>query len=205
MKDTSGRTIVLEAGDALIVVDVQNDFLPGGALAVSDGDAVLEPLNRAIALFRDRSLPVFLSRDWHPPEHCSFEASNGPWPPHCVQNTHGAAFHADLKIPENALIISKGVRMTPDEYSVFLGRDKNNRDLDECLRQFGIKRIFVGGLATDYCVLNTTLDGLKLGYRVCVLTDGIQAVNVEPHDGEKALEAMTQSGAVLTTTQALEV
>ena len=131
MKEKSEKDIVLEAGDALIVVDIQNDFLPGGTLGVPDGDKVLGPLNHAIALFQDRSLPVFLSRDWHPPEHTSFHASDGPWPPHCVQNTHGAEFHAEVKIPGSAITISKGVEITPDEYSAFLGRDKSNKDLDE--------------------------------------------------------------------------
>jgi nicotinamidase/pyrazinamidase len=205
MQEKSEKDIVLEAGDALIVVDIQNDFLPGGALGVPDGDKVLGPLNHAIALFQDRSFPVFFSRDWHPPEHSSFHASDGPWPPHCVQNTHGAEFHADVTVPEGAIIISKGVKINPDEYSAFLGHDKRNKNLDECLKQFGIKRIFVGGLATDYCVLNTALDGLKRGYAVYVLTDGIQAVNVNPGDGEKALQEMTQAGASLTTTRALGV
>ncbi|MGB5623941.1 MAG: nicotinamidase [Gammaproteobacteria bacterium] len=176
--------------DALIVVDVQNDFLPGGALGVPEGDAVIEPLNRAIAEFRASDRPVFYSRDWHPAEHCSFEARGGPWPPHCVADTSGAQFAAALDVAADAEVFSKATRPDRDAYSALDGTG-----LAEWLRAHGVHRLFVGGLATDYCVKATVLDAIAAGFEVILLVDAIRAVNVDPDDGQHAIRAMTAAGA----------
>lgn len=188
----------LETGDALVIVDVQNDFLPGGALAVPDGDAVLPVLNDYIALFESRGLAIFATRDWHPPDHCSFRARGGPWPPHCVAFSRGAAFATDLQLPCSAVIVSKAQAPDRDAYSGFEGTE-----LDTLLRARGASRLLVGGLATDYCVLNTVRDGLARGFQVRLLADAIRAVNVNPGDGDRALAEMSGLGAQLLTLREL--
>lgn len=180
----------LGKGDALIIVDVQRDFLPDGALAVPDGDAVVAPLNDYVAAFDARRLPVFATRDWHPRNHCSFRDRGGPWPPHCIAGSEGARFAPRLKLPESAGIVSKATAPDKDAYSGFEGTD-----LAERLRGLGVKRVFVGGLATDYCVLNTVGDALKLGFDVMLLSDAIRAVDVQPGDGERAQQQMIGAGA----------
>ena len=184
-------TIKIGAGDALIVVDVQRDFLPQGSLAVRDGDAVVPVLNRYIALARNSRIPVFASRDWHPRNHCSFKASGGPWPAHCVAGTAGAEFAPGLELPADAAIISKATREGADAYSAFSGTG-----LVQGLRKLGIKRILVGGLATDYCVLNTVRDALKQGFQVLLLSDAIRAVDANPGDGGRAEREMVSAGAL---------
>jgi nicotinamidase/pyrazinamidase len=186
----------LQPGDALLVTDVQNDFLSGGSLAVPDGDEVVPVLNRYIDIFVTRNLPVFATRDWHPEHHCSFRAQGGPWPPHCIAGTHGAEFAAALRLPPSAVIISKATTPEHDAYSSFL-----RTDMDRQLRDAGIRRIFIGGLTTDYCVLNTTRDALQLGYQVFVLVDAIRAVDVQPGDGQRATEEMIALGAKCITLQ----
>lgn len=176
---------------ALLIVDVQNDFLPGGSLAVPHGDEVIPILNRYIALARSRGVPVFASRDWHPGNHCSFRAHGGPWPEHCVAGTPGAAFAPGLELPPETVVISKAMREDTDAYSSFEGTDLAPR-----LRKLGVKHVLVGGLATDYCVLNTVRDALKSGFEVLLLQDAIRAVNVRPGDGERAERQMAQAGAV---------
>jgi nicotinamidase-related amidase len=182
---------VLRPGDALVVVDVQRDFLPAGSLAVPGGDEVIAPLNRYLRDFARAGLPVFATRDWHPPNHCSFATCGGPWPPHCVQGSEGARFAPGLELPDGVAIVSKDV--TPDQstYSGFQGGD-----LDARLRAAGVRRLFFGGLATDYCVLQTTKDALALGYDVALLTDAIRAVEVAAGDGARALAEMRRLGAV---------
>jgi nicotinamidase/pyrazinamidase len=182
--------IQLEQGDALIVVDVQVDFVLGGNLAVPEGEAVIPVLNHYIRLFRGKRLPIFATRDWHPTKHSSFHPHGGPWPPHCIQDTEGAQFAAGLQLPDNTVVISKATTAERDAYSGFEGTD-----LDQRLRQLGVKRLFVGGLATDYCVLNTVMDGLSLGYQVFLLEDAIRAVNVHPEDGRQTEEKMVSRGA----------
>ena len=178
--------------DALIVVDMQNDFMPGGALPVPDGDKIIPVLNQYIQLFADRGNPVYFTRDWHPADHISFKGHGGIWPPHCVQDTEGAKFHPDLKIPlDNKFIISKGTSRDFDAYSGFQGTI-----LDQLLKERGIKRLFVCGVATDYCVKNTVLGGLNLGYQVFVLEDAIKGVEVNKGDIEKAINQMLEKGAV---------
>lgn len=186
------QKLTLSPADALIVVDVQNDFLPGGSLAVPRGDDVIPVLNRYIAAFARQKLPIVASRDWHPPNHCSFQPFGGPWPPHCVAGSEGAAFAPALELPApNTLIISKGTQPEKDAYSAFDGTD-----LDARLRARGVGRLFVGGLATDYCVLCTVQDGLTAGYAVVLLQDAIRAVNVRPDDGEGAEAEMIRRGAI---------
>ena len=181
----------LHPGDGLLVVDVQNDFLPGGALGVPRGDEVVPVLNRYVSAFRTRGLPIFASRDWHPANHCSFREQGGVWPVHCVVGTKGAEFHPDLSLPTSILVVSKATEPKREAYSAFEGTT-----LDERLRETGVRRLFIGGLATDYCVLNTVRDAIKRGYPVCLLMDGIRAVNLKPDDGRKAEEEMIRLGAV---------
>ncbi|NPA32048.1 MAG: nicotinamidase [Aquificae bacterium] len=186
--------IKLTDRDALIVVDMQNDFMPGGALPVPDADKIIPRLNEYIKLFESKGLPVFFTRDWHPPDHISFKGHGGIWPPHCVQDTPGAQFHPELYIPpDNKFIISKGTSRDFDAYSGFQGTI-----LDDLLKERGVRRIFVGGVATDYCVKNTVLGGLSLGYEAFVLGDAIKGVDLKPGDVERAIDQMLTKGAVLT-------
>lgn len=180
----------LRKGDALIAVDVQRDFLPDGSLAVPDGHEVVPVLNDYISLFRLEGLPVVATRDWHPRDHCSFDAQGGTWPPHCVQDSDGAAFADDLELPEDVIVISKGTSKDSDAYSGFDGTD-----LEAYLRQRGVERLFIGGLATDYCVLATVTDGLGAGFDVVLLRDAVRAVGVQSTDEAEALAAMRDAGA----------
>ncbi|MGH7773224.1 MAG: nicotinamidase [Candidatus Binatia bacterium] len=185
----------MQGKDALLVIDVQNDFCPGGALPVAEGDRVVPVLNRYIEKFKKAHLPIFATRDWHPEKTIHFNTCGGPWPPHCIQKTKGAEFHVDLALPEDAVIVSGGT--DPDEhgYSGFEARDDERRGLADLLRQRGVERIFVGGLATDYCVKHTVLDGIKEGFRVVLLEDAIRGVNLQPEDSERAIAEMIRAGA----------
>jgi len=183
--------VILSDRDALLIVDVQADFLPRGRLAVPGGDAVVPALNGYLALARRKGLRVFASRDWHPLNHCSFREQGGPWPEHCVAGTPGAAFAPSLELPSDAFIISKAVAAGSDAYSGFAGTD-----LERQLRALRVERLLVGGLATDYCVLNTVRDARKAGFEVLLLQDAIRAVNVKPGDGEHAEREMREVGAV---------
>lgn len=183
--------ISLHPNDALLIVDLQRDFLPGGALAVPDGDAVVPVLRAYLSRFMTQRLPIFLTRDWHPPNHCSFRAQGGPWPPHCVAFTPGALPPPEFQAPAAAAIIYKGIDVDRDAYSGF-----QDTPLHRHLQALGIGRLFVGGLATDYCVLNTVKDARALGYAVCLLLDAIKAVNLQPDDGRRAEETMMELGAV---------
>jgi nicotinamidase/pyrazinamidase len=187
---SSNSPIRLQTGDALIAVDVQNDFLPGGSLAVPEGDAVVPALNRYLAAFAAHALPVFATRDWHPAKHCSFKAQGGIWPPHCVAASRGAEFARDLALPPTAAIISKAAAPEADSYSGF-----GSTDLAARLRAARATRLFIGGLATDYCVLNTVKDALAEGFGVLLLADAIRAVDVKAGDGARALGEMRQLGA----------
>lgn len=183
--------MILEPGDTLVVVDVQRDFFPGGALAVPGGEQVVPALRRAIALFREADLPVVFTRDWHPPDHCSFRDHGGPWPVHCVAGTQGAQFHPDLPLVPGAEIISKGSSRHQDAYSGFQGTALAVR-----LRGWGVRRVLVGGLATDYCVKSTVQDALKEGFAAVVLIDAVRAVDLQPGDGDRALEELQRAGAL---------
>ncbi len=184
------------AGDALLIVDVQNDFLPGGALGVPDGDAVIAPLNAALRVFGVAGLPVFSTRDWHPADHCSFVGRGGIWPPHCVAGTEGAGFAPALELASSTVVVSKAVHPDADAYSGFAGTD-----LAERLSAGGVERVFVGGLATEYCVLNTVLDARREGLEVIVLEDAVRAVEVEAGDGARAIGRMRDAGAAFLPTR----
>jgi len=181
----------LAAGDALVVVDLQNDFLPGGALAVPAGDRVVPVLNRYLQLFADRSLPIFATRDWHPANHCSFREQGGPWPPHCVANTPGAAFAPELALPATAVVVSKGTDPQREAYSGFQGTDLAQR-----LRGDGVRRLFVGGLATEFCVLATVNDAIREGFSAFLLLDAIQGLDIQPGDARRCEQEMVDRGAV---------
>lgn len=189
--------------DALIVVDVQNDFCPGGALAVPEGDAVVEVLNQYARRFAERGAPIFASRDWHPHESTHFRDHGGVWPVHCVQGTPGAALHPSLRLPSSVVLVSKGTGPTEDAYSAFQARSDAGLDLAALLLGAGIRRVFVGGLATDYCVKSTVLDARSRGFEATLLIDASRGVNLQPHDSEKAIEDMVRAGADLTTRERL--
>ena len=174
---------------ALIVVDVQNDFCPGGALAVPHGDEVVAPLNQLIDEFLERGDPVYKSRDWHPPTTKHFAAYGGAWPVHCVQNTAGAEFHPALRDDPRIKIISKGLGDT-DCYSAF-----DETELGSELEKAGVEEVVVGGLATDYCVKNTVIDALKRGFKVKAVAEAMRPVELQPGDGERAIEEMRAAGA----------
>ncbi|HYR84643.1 MAG TPA: nicotinamidase [Terriglobia bacterium] len=182
----------LQSGDALLIVDVQNDFCPGGALAVPEGDKVVPALNEWIREAGLRGVPVFASRDWHPADHISFTQRGGPWPPHCIQETPGAAFHPDLALPPNAQIISKATSPDQDSYSAFGGTDLAQR-----LRSAHVKRVWIGGLAQDYCVRATALDSISQGFEVHLIVNATRAVNVDSGDGRQALEEIRRAGGIL--------
>lgn len=183
---------------ALIVVDVQNDFCPGGTLAVPHGDEVVEPLNELIDEFLERGDPVYKSRDWHPPATKHFAAHGGTWPVHCVQNTKGAEFHPALRDDPRISVISKGLG-DKDCYSAF-----DETDLASKLRAQDVEEVVVGGLATDYCVKNTVLDALKNGFKVKALEDAMRAVELQPGDGERAIDEMRAAGAEIISTDSTD-
>jgi nicotinamidase/pyrazinamidase len=187
--------MTLSASDALLVVDVQTDFCPGGSLAVREGDKVVPVLNEWIKAAEAAGAPIFASRDWHPANHVSFRDRGGPWPPHCVQGTAGAGFHRDLKLPESVQVISKADHPDEDSYSAFGGTDLAGR-----LRRLGIRRVWIGGLTQDYCVRETAFDALREGFEVHVIVDATRAVNVKPDDGLQALEDIRQAGGILEET-----
>lgn len=179
---------------ALIIVDMQNDFCPGGALPVPDGDKIIPIINKYIEFFKKKNFLIVATRDWHPPDHISFKNYGGIWPPHCIRGTKGAEFHPELKLPSNTIIISKATEKDKEAYSGFEGTE-----LDKILKNKGIKEVYICGLATDYCVKHTALDAIKLGYKTYILTDAVKGVNVNPGDSEKALKELKEKGAFLIT------
>ena len=191
MNSKKQAELELKKGDALIIVDMQKDFLPGGSLAVPAGDQVISTLNRYIQLATSNNLPVFVTRDWHPINHSSFLEQGGPWPQHCVAGTEGAEFAECLNLPQDLEVISKAVSINKDAYSGF-----QDTDLDKKLCTIKVDRLLIGGLATDYCVLNTVKDAFKLDYAVLLLEDAIRAVNVNPGDDERAKKEMIDLGAM---------
>jgi nicotinamidase/pyrazinamidase len=182
--------VKFESSDLLLVVDVQNDFCPGGALPIDGGDEVVAVLNDWIRAARDAGIGLYFSRDWHPKNHISFEESGGPWPPHCVQDTRGAQFHPDLVVPGDAVIVTKGTRFDQDQNSAF-----DQTGLGEWLHKQNIKRIFVGGLAQDVCVQATVLDGQREGFEMHLLQAATRPVTAD--GGWESLEKMRQAGAIV--------
>lgn len=184
----TGTAETMGRGDALVIVDVQNDFCPGGALPIDGGDRVIPVLNQCIAAAHAGGALVYASRDWHPAGHVSFIESGGLWPPHCIQDTHGARFHPDLALPDSTIVVTKGIRFDKDQNSAF-----DETGLATRLRREGVTRLFVGGLAEDVCVRATVLDGLKEGFDVILITDGTRPVTEE--GGRKARDDMRNAGA----------
>jgi nicotinamidase/pyrazinamidase len=182
--------IEIRPDDALVVVDVQHDFLPGGALAVADGERIFDPINSLIPRFAR----VYATRDWHPANHSSFAAGGGPWPVHCVADTHGAAFDERFDRRGVDVVIDKGTAAETDGYSGFAATS-----LEQDLNENGVKRVFVAGLATDYCVKATALDAQAAGFEVVVLSDAAAAVNVEHDDEKRALQELRDAGVAVTT------
>lgn len=187
----------------LLMVDVQNDFCPGGSLAVADGDQVVPALNRYVAMFAKRQCPMIASRDWHPARTKHFKDFGGPWPVHCVQNTPGAAFHPSLKLPREAIIVSKGMEPDKDSYSAFQAIDGKGRALLNVLKEAGVRELFIGGLATDYCVKASVLDALQ-HFSVRLLIDAIKGVDIHPGDSQKAMDEMFKGGASPVTLKDVE-
>lgn len=186
------------ANYALIAVDIQNDFCPGGALAVKHGDRIIKPLNKLIEFFDRLEFPIIFTRDWHPPNHRSFKEYGGIWPVHCVRGTKGAEFHPLLKVPKDAIIISKATEPDSEAYSGFQGTD-----LAQILKRLGSNKLFIGGLATDYCVKNTVIDALNNGFEVSVIKDCIKGVNLKKTDSATAIRYMLSKGAKLISSQEL--
>jgi nicotinamidase/pyrazinamidase len=178
----------MKKGDGLCLVDVQNDFCPGGALAIEAGDEVIPVLNRWIKAALEVGVPIYASRDWHPAKHVSFKDQGGPWPPHCIQDTEGAAFRPDLDLPRWVVKITKGVRLDQDQNSVF-----DRTGLSKQLERDGVKRLWIGGLALDVCVLASVLDALQAGFDVCLIREATKPVTAE--GGEEAVEKMKAAGA----------
>ena len=185
----------LQVGDALLLVDPQNDFCPGGSLPVADGDAVMPVLNTWAAAAERAGVPIFVSRDWHPVHTTHFKDSGGVWPPHCVMGTRGAEFHPDFRLPPAAVVVSKGMGEAEDAYSAFQARDTDGVLLGTLLQQRGVRHLYVMGLATDYCVKASALDGLSGAFKVTLVRDGVRAVNLQPRDGDQAFDEMRAAGA----------
>jgi nicotinamidase/pyrazinamidase len=190
--------MTLEDGNALVIVNLQRDFLPGGSCAVAGGDTIVPIVNRYLAAWSTHRLPIVLSRCWHPSNHCSFHDHGGRWPRHCVAGTDGAEFAAALQIPPVSVVITKGTAGDREACSAFDGTD-----LDERLRRVGTTQVFVGGLTTDHGVLDTVRDALERGYITVVLQDAIRAANLVTDDGRNAAEAMAALGARLVSLEAL--
>ncbi len=182
-------------GDALLVVDPQNDFCPGGSLAVPDGDAIVPLVNAWLEAAERAGAPIFVSRDWHPPRTTHFREFGGVWPEHCVAGTHGAEVHPALRVPGTATIVSKGMGETEDAYSAFQARDERGTPFVELLRQRDVQTLYMLGLATDYCVRASALGALDAGFSVNVVQAGMRAVNLQPDDGRKAVAEMRSAGA----------
>ena len=175
---------------ALLIIDFQNDFTSGGALAVPEGDDIAEPVKRLAEHFD----VIAATRDWHPPDHASFEAQGGPWPVHCVRGTHGAEFHPAMEgIPLDA-VFDVGQGRDDEGYSGF-----ENSDLARVLREHDVDEVYVCGLATDYCVRASTIDACREGFDVTVVEDAVRAVEVNEGDGERAFGDMREAGAKVST------
>ncbi len=185
------HSIPLQSGDALILVDIQNDFLPGGSLPASRGNEIIAPVNHLIHVFHSKGLPIFLSRDWHPANHCSFRANGGKWPPHCISGTYGATLSADLKVTKNAKVISKGTETKTESYSCF-----DQTRLHDQLQGLDSFRLFIAGLHTEYGIENAVKDALFLGYRVFLVKDAVRPLGSRDQE-LKALAEMVCSGCNL--------
>ena len=190
--------------EALLVVDVQNDFCPGGALGIPGGDKIVPKVNRYIKIFAKKKLPVFFTRDWHPVRTKHFKDFGGIWPVHCIQNSWGARFHPELKVPKEAVLLYKGLDPQADAYSAFQAENASGVRLPQLLKIMGIKELCIAGLATDYCVRFSVRDALKLSFKVRILVDAIEGVNLKADDSQKAIKEMVKLGAKKATLKDLE-
>jgi nicotinamidase/pyrazinamidase len=189
------RIKAMKRRKALLIVDMQNDFCPGGALAVPEGDKVVPAINKYIKIFQKQKAPVLATRDWHPVRTKHFKDFGGIWPVHCVQGTPGAAFHPKVKLPKNAILLYKGMDPQKDAYSAFQAEDATGTGLPKLLSLLGVKELYIAGLATDYCVRSSAVDALKHGLKVKLLSDAIKGVNLKAQDSEKAIKEMVKRGA----------
>jgi nicotinamidase/pyrazinamidase len=185
---------------ALLVVDVQNDFCTDGALAVPGSEQVVAAINRHINAAIARGWPVYASRDWHPPTTTHFKPYGGQWPVHCVQDSPGARFHPDLQLPDDTVVVTKGHQADEPGYSAFDGHTSDGSTLLADLRRRDVSRLYIGGLATDYCVRASALDALRAGLGVTLLGDAVAGVDLTPGDSSRALDEMREHGAETATT-----
>jgi nicotinamidase/pyrazinamidase len=188
----------------LMVVDVQIDFCPGGSLGITGGDTIIPVINRYIELFRRAGVPVFATRDWHPPVTTHFKQFGGLWPPHCVQGSVGAGFHPALRLPGDVTVVSKGIDPLKDDYSAFRTSLESGLPFAEHLKKSGVTQVYICGLATDYCVRWTALDAIQAGFKVTVLEDAIKGVNLNPQDSAQALAEIVAAGGKLADLTAIE-
>jgi len=189
--------IAFQEGDALLMIDVQKDFCPGGALPVEDGHLILPEANAWLAQAEQQNIPVYASRDWHPEGHVSFVEEGGSWPPHCIQDSEGARFHPQLRLPEGTVVVTKGVRFDQDQTSVF-----DQTGLAEYLQDHGVRRLIVGGLALDVCVLDSIMDAVAAGFDVVLITEATLPVN--PGEVSRVLERLRAARVVMTDATVLE-
>lgn len=189
---------------ALLIVDVQNDFCPGGALGVKGGDKIIPAINKYIRIFYREKLPIFVTRDWHPRVTKHFKDFGGAWPRHCIQNTKGARFHPKLRLPEGVVMLYKGMDPKEDSYSAFHAWSEAAVELSRLLKDRGINEIYIAGLATDYCVKYSAIDALKKKIKVKILKDAVKGVNLKADDSEKALRLILKMGGKLLTLKNLE-
>ncbi|MBU1125486.1 MAG: nicotinamidase [Candidatus Omnitrophica bacterium] len=190
---------------ALLIIDMQNDFCPGGALGVPQGDSIVPVLNRYLKAFAKKKLPIFASRDWHPVKTSHFRDFGGPWPAHGIQKTRGAAFHLELKLSPEVILLYKGMDPQKDSYSVFQAEDSRGVGFLRLLNMRGVKELYVGGLATDYCVKATVLDACRHAYKVKLLVDAVKGVNLKPQASEDAIKKMVKAGAKKITIKEVKV
>ena len=184
----------MEFKKALVIVDVQNDFCPGGALGVPEGDKIIPAINKYIKVFSSKKLPIFATRDWHPARTKHFKDFGGVWPVHCIQNTQGSAFHSKLKLPKEAIILYKGMDPEKDSYSAFQAEELNGAGFAHLLKLLKVNELYICGLATDYCVKSSVFDALKHGFKVKLLLDAVKGVDLKKGDSQKAIKEMTRKG-----------
>jgi nicotinamidase/pyrazinamidase len=184
---------------ALLIVDVQNDFCPGGALGVSGGDDIIPLINDYIRQMQNKGVLIIASRDWHPRITKHFKEFGGIWPVHCVQGSSGAMFRANLDLPSQTLVVSKGMDPERDDYSALHARNDEGKPLPDLLKEMGVRQLYICGLATDYCVRQTALEGLRQGFAITVLKDAVRGVDLETGDSERALAEIEAAGGRLVT------
>jgi len=190
---------------ALLIVDVQNDFCPEGALAVPEGDKIVPAINKYIRIFQKKKAVIFATRDWHPVKTKHFKDFGGMWPVHCLQNTPGAAFHSQLKLPKGAILLYKGMDPQKDAYSAFQAEDASGTSLPKLLHLLGVRELYIAGLATDYCVRFSARDALSEGFKVKILMDAIKGVNLKAQDSERAIKEMVRLGAKKITLKNMRI